>query len=986
MPGVNRAFTVVCVLALCWGVPRTVSAQSQVADTGWSTLRVPGGTSGLLRAAGLDPSTPRAQALWTLVRSLYSYADRIDPNADQRRQRVFSYLETLVEYERLTLPDEFVPSPLPEGTWNALLPPPSKRAGTLVARILMDRQASLLFVGLSTTDGGTRSYLASNPALVDTIYRTPRVAELAAHGRSLRVRDGRVEVPGGPDAVPLWESVVGEAVARPDRFLLELLGKDSGQAAGLYDVVANLDEGGRAFVLGPSQSDPAGSKPTPLAGTLQAYVLAQMPSGSQRRVDQFRALYAASLAAGIGSNPVSRPFNHGVYDAAHLLALMRFTADGRPLAPAWRKLWDAALADVQAPPAKRAYEWMDFSQGGTLSAADIVERICVANVTVRRERAEMWLFAQRVFAKAPVTSMPDVLVALQGYQRFGALVLTLERLGITEPAVYATAVVRAQRVSDASGAAAGNALALFQGSLAMIERARLGAAIDAATASRLVASLADVPMTYDGEALGSVADWVALTLLPALKTPRVVPTASGDAAPIEHHVLGAFAGLFPVRGPQAAPVVEIEGLRYRVDPAAADAARWQAVRAVQGGVTLDQVLAFADAIEGLVINVQSVSALPERMSALVASAAPLVAHEPSGQTAAGPPPHLRRLLDDAASRVAGITTSDQLTRLLAISYPLLRAVDFFLAEVMIELAYAPHLGDPSGKAMLGGDPSQRHDWGLTELLEKSRLRAPWRIPSGARDAAGVWRISGSLLALDVGFGDLALRRVFTESLPDPPTITGNDRAAFTEGVSLANAFDYLDADRDTLVEAIRRGRNRVTSARSTPGVVADLISEAGIRDARREMIPWTLVHEPDRLPDFFSLGEMLRIGQMQPSSIARLDAWGTSGLAREGCLCLRFPLTGDSMTVAGRLSKAVVASLMPDLALLVAESLRERQLPAMLTRSILAAATQDFEDEIRLAFDDDWISMFRQVPKTLSPRMDDYIASLTTNGPLVPIR
>jgi hypothetical protein len=77
---------------------------------------------------------------------------------------------------------------------------------------------------------------------------------------------------------------------------------------------------------------------------------------------------------------------------------------------------------------------------------------------------------------------------------------------------------------------------------------------------------------------------------------------------------------------------------------------------------------------------------------------------------------------------------------------------------------------------------------------------------------------------------------------------------------------------------------------------------------------------------------------------------------------------------------------MPDMALLVAEALQERRLPAMLTRSVLAAATQDFEDDVRLGFGDDWMSMVRQARKTLPPRMDDYIASLTTNGPLVPIR
>ena len=125
---------------------------------------------------------------------------------------------------------------------------------------------------------------------------------------------------------------------------------------------------------------------------------------------------------------------------------------------------------------------------------------------------------------------------------------------------------------------------------------------------------------------------------------------------------------------------------------------------------------------------------------------------------------------------------------------------------------------------------------------------------------------------------------------------------------------------------------------------------------------------------------------MRPERLANLDAWGTSGLAREGCLRLLFPVTGDWETLAGRRGKAIVASLMPDFALAVAELLEEHHLPAALAKSILAVAIQDFIDDVRLAFEDDWISMFRQVRKTLPSRMDDYIASLTTQGPLVPVR
>jgi hypothetical protein len=136
----------------------------------------------------------------------------------------------------------------------------------------------------------------------------------------------------------------------------------------------------------------------------------------------------------------------------------------------------------------------------------------------------------------------------------------------------------------------------------------------------------------------------------------------------------------------------------------------------------------------------------------------------------------------------------------------------------------------------------------------------------------------------------------------------------------------------------------------------------------------------------FTLAELLRVGQLPLSSLENLDAWGTSAYSAEGCLCLKFPRTGEWLGGGVRPGQGLVATRMPDMALLVAEWLADRKLPAALTRFILASATLDFEDELRLAFEDDWLAMSWQVPKTLQPRMDDYVASLTTGGPLVAIR
>jgi hypothetical protein len=1014
-------------------------AQPPAADAGWSTLRVPGGVAQLLRVAGLDPGTPRSLGLSRLVRSLYSSADNVDPVGDRRRSRVSEYLQTLSAYERAraALPadgislaqtsisknalDDYaeaaggrieregkramfllgmedrevrrrgwlaeagldvasiaaelnagrragailtadeVPSPLSEVTWRNLLNVKAGPAGVVTSAILADRRAALLLLGLSSVDAGARSFLNSRPDVLERIYGTDRVGTLASSGRSLRMSEGRLEVPGGADAVPLWENLIDESVARPERFLLNLLEKDDGRAAAFYDALAQLEGPRQAFALG--------------AGV----------AGITERLDRFRAFYEATQPASVRANPVERPFGRSVYEAAHVLALTRFGANGQPQGPVWRTLWDKAMASTEIPE-RPGDEVRDIETGGILDAADLIELVCIESTNLRRQRAELWFFAQRVFVHPRPADMPGVLVALRGFRLFGTLVLTIERMGVTDPAVYAKAVVRAQSMTGRSGSAGANALALFQGSIAIIDHARRGRAIGAETAGELVLSLSSLPLADDGKALGAVARWIVQVLMPALGASPATMAAESVEAPLERYLLRAFAGQMRRPGNGVVPTVEIEGLRYRVDPAAAEETRLAAIRKAQGGLTLDQVLAFSREVEALAAGVKTAAILTERMSALAAAARPLQAEKPAGPTSAGEPPDVRKLMAEALQRFTKIQKSRKLKDVAGIVRRLQPAVDYALAEVLLALAYAPHLDGATGRALRGGDPSPGHNWRLDDRLEPDRTLGPWRMPVGARDASGKWRVSGAVLALEQGLRELQLRRVFTESFPDPPTIKDNDRAAFAESVSLSNPLDYLDTDRTQIVAALRRGRATVALIRTNPELLAGAVTAVGISDPRRELLWWALTNEPDRLPELFTLAELLRLGQLPLASIENLDAWGMSAYSAEGCLCLKFPQTGEWLASGARPGQAVAATRMPDLVLFVAEWLADRNLPAALTRFILASATLNFEDELRMAFDEDWLAMSWQVPKTLRPRMDDYVASLTTSGPLVPAR
>ena len=63
---------------------------------------------------------------------------------------------------------------------------------------------------------------------------------------SLRVRGNRVVPPGGDDAVPLWEAVVGREGDAPRPLRAALFELNEGRLAYLFDAIGTLDpRGGR---------------------------------------------------------------------------------------------------------------------------------------------------------------------------------------------------------------------------------------------------------------------------------------------------------------------------------------------------------------------------------------------------------------------------------------------------------------------------------------------------------------------------------------------------------------------------------------------------------------------------------------------------------------------------------------------------------------------------------------------------------------------
>lgn len=908
---------------------------------------VPGGRAALAGVFNIHPVPDRARFVGEFARLLHGRSDRkpIAPEIlwQQLHQSAASASGA----------NELVPVPLTAAVWSTAVFLRPVAPGDLVVEILGNRQASLLCYGLAALDDETLQYLADHPAVLTQIYVLGAEA-FAVFADSVRVQGGRIAPPGGDEAAPLWEAVVGASVTLPDRFLIALFTQAEGRMARLYDTIGQLDRGRQRFALGLWMND------------------------SSARLDMMHALVASIAASGDGRTMKTQPFVRQPFDLTALLMRVRVDAAGGPAAPSSRGFWARVIesAELPADPAKTLRESADERP---IDAAWLAGLTGADDIRLRADRLDQFAFAQRVFAAASPAEMSDVFVAVRAFRRYRMLMITLERIGIRNPATYAAAARLASRLSPPDQARAFVATAQFQGALALLWRMRMVGSLEPGKAETLVNSLLAVPLNASSQYLGGVLRWITEELRPALP-----PGDSLDA------VLQAA-----LAGPDitiAAPRIEWEGRRYRVDVAGGERRRLERVREQQEGATLDLALDLASAARRLTSSTPG----PPRPGVVQEASAQLksVAEALSTQSSrdalldsdglppgVAPPPNPHDDVIKAIDELARATRVSNLTRTARAIVALVDAADEAAAQALVSLAYAADLGDPDGAALLPGDLSRRHDFGFGQRDAEQRLRAAWMMPRVDVSPGVPWHVDGSLLGLDTALAPSAMRRLSSDRALEAPTLASNEREAFAIGFGLMNPFALTDTTRDAIAEAIESGRRRVSGIKD----VDDVAGVAGVLDMdgwRRRAMLWTVAHEPDRLESMFSLGELLALGD--PAHEIDLDPWGTSAIVSTGCVCTRMPPPGRLPLFVGRRQIGLLATVVPDLNLHVARMLSRLRVPARLAKYVLSAALQDFVDEVRATDPDDWLSLVRGAGAVSRDRIEDYVAAAAADGPLVP--
>ena len=805
---------------------------------------VPGGTDAVARAFGLDTTPDRARFAGEMMRLAYNIPDAKNPLVEEWLQQFRTGAHSTA------MPPagggaDLVPIPLTAPVWSEAVFHRHVAAEALFNAILGDRQAALLCRGLTGLDDETLAFFAEHPAVLRRLYERD-AAVFAVFSGGVRIHDNRV-VPAGvrgvagerDDVTPLWEAVVGEKMARPDRFVPELFGLADGRTAYLYDTIAALDPPHAAFALG-----------------------LWMPRAADR-IERLKALNHVSAGAFREWRPRVLPFGRPIYDTATLLDRVRVDQTGAPLAPASRSTWARAFkesaAQAEREDAKSAgLEPIDAAWLSTAIEGDIHQRA---------DRMDQLSFGQRVFGDAPPGDAATVGSVLREFPRYRMLMLTLERVGVRDVQLYSTAIRTAGRLSELDGYRGFATLAQFQGALALVVRLRTVRAIDARRAEGMVKELIAIPVSADGYD-GAMARWIGTEF-------HAVDGGVEDA------MIARLAG--PIADVRTASRIEWEGQPYRLDLARAERQRLHDIRERQGGLTVDVAVNMEDAVTRLMGDAPDVSGGIVQLKTLAA----LVRVQTRSSFANGAPPGMDspRSIADVIQRVIAdlgkVERSKDSRKAAHAVEPLAAAVDQALAESLLSVVYAIDLGDADGTILLAGNVAHRHDFGLGVIDRDARARYAWAMPHQEVAPGIPWHVGGSALGLELALAPLSLRRTDTGHIGGAPRLTSNERQTFAMTVALLNPFAFLDSDREGIVAAVLHGRRRVADSIGDRVQLEAIASEASVDPRRKRAISWAAAHEPDHVESMFSLTELLYLGGVPESP---LDAWGMADIPASGCL------------------------------------------------------------------------------------------------------
>ena len=936
-----------------------VPASGQVpATTGtMSEVVLPGGLRGALAAVGDRANPDRAQFLPEFIRRMYDTP--FGTKADAREPALQALLAHL-KSSRGTA--ETIPLPLTTKFWMDVVFRKQATPETLVASIVQSRNAALFYNGLLSLDDESRAWIAEQPSLISEILGR-RAAAFLTVAPALRVTKAGVQVPGGPAAEPVWQALAGRRPAEANDFVRSLLSSDEGRLAFFFGALAQLNAAQIRFALSLDATDVG------------------------RRVDASRRLYSVFARLWVGRALEQRVFVRPPFDPALLVSELNPGADASNALPGTRGLWTAVFSEVRQDAAKTARQ--DATAAITWDQPPdfpwLCEQVFKGDVSEHRRHFTMVLFASRYAAGITKETAHDAVDAIRAVGAYPVLSATLERAGVSDLAVFAAAARRAAALTAIEDEGrASRSLSQYQGALAMIARAAARGSVTAEASTKLVSSLSAIPVNdrgdYEGRVVLWLGGWLDADTRGARKSSSSGPAADGSVeelyegavGPIEEDVLRILSG------PQSPSprMLDWEGTRYRIDFPRATAIKVTRSQS-QSRPYLSSartVLSIADALAGPGLT----RAVVQQQALTFARLSPADSSEESEESTAAMLVGHR----ETASALQRAARSGDLNAAARLAPTLRIVADDLLAHGLMEWTYAAALGPLDGLSPSAADAAARHDFGLRPA--SGNRAVAWQMPTEGADAQQRWRVFGSLLGLDVTLARFSLARLSMKPPLMRPMLGEMDRRVFVDAVALIEPKSLSDADRDTIASAIRRGRARLSDAAHSSGDVGAIGDAVYLSPQRRTLLAWTIAHDPSRVGAFLSPTELFWLG-LGDGRVADLDAWGVPASARIGCLCLQV-VRGRSWEIfSGRWNTGMVASAFPDLNFRIAELLSDLHMPAALLAPVLTSAALDFVNSTTSRDQDDRRGLVEFVQALQPDKVEQYLALLTTDGPLVPV-
>ncbi len=217
-------------------------------------------------------------------------------------------------------PASRVPVLFKESDWEESV---KGKQADIIDSLLHDPDMARLYWALAEMDAHTSTFLRQSPGLKELV---PFADVLDFYGSQIRIRSGRVAVPGGPPAESTWKKLVGVGPDSPGEFVTKLAAKDQGWLIAYFDALSRISGAQLSYFTEPRRLQR-------FYGALRGERTALSPAGSVFRPDPGLLLLVTRLQL----DPDGQPHIPGGLETWKEIINDKSDSNGSKIAQGWAK-------------------------------------------------------------------------------------------------------------------------------------------------------------------------------------------------------------------------------------------------------------------------------------------------------------------------------------------------------------------------------------------------------------------------------------------------------------------------------------------------------------------------------------------------------------------------------------------------------------------------------------------------------------------------